>query len=574
MSARRPTAMEPRPAWWDGLNDRAMLICRISDRKQKDGVSLETQEHHGRLYIERVDLKFAALEPFQETAKRSKMRAQFHAALEKALREKIRHLVFYVWDRISRNSTDAEILEDLIREGRIVLHVATAGTVLHANSDDSEFFMLDINIAQAKQENRARRRKTIDGMEQRCRNGWYPSRTPTFYWQQPVVDEDGRLKRRGAIVAGPTEEGRALLKRQAQLRIRGASLELIRQTCVEEGLVPPRLLPSYRISLVERMLKNSFYAALQQPHDGFISQFEWRGKWYEGKHEPVYTAHEWELLQASFGLKAAFRKRKHEGLFSGGPLRLTCADPACGCVITYAPKTKPSGVYPYYRCTDGKHAHADRGEKQINIHEDDLLGQFGRAVDMISITEDLAAVIAKALGETHRKAQRAKVQAAAEYRAQLAAIDARDDRLYDRLDRGEVDSETFKRQRERLRQERDALFEKLRDADRLADDAYLVTAERVLELAKLAKDLWNERSREERRDLLAKLLCNPVLDGRTVRFDLRKPFDVLAKMRGSTGWRPQRELNGVLSARGVCLCAAVNDGGAACAATTSALRAA
>lgn len=43
----------------------------------------------------------------------------------------------------------------------------------------------------------------IDGMTQRCRNGWYPSRPPTFYSQQPAVDEHARMKRRGSTVVGP-----------------------------------------------------------------------------------------------------------------------------------------------------------------------------------------------------------------------------------------------------------------------------------------------------------------------------------------------------------------------------------
>ncbi len=117
-----------------------------------DGVSLEAQEHHQKLYAERVGLQVATTEPFQESAKRSKLRAQFHAAISKARNEKIRHLIFYMWDRIARNSTDTEFLEDLIRKGEVVLHIASGGNVLHANSDDSDFFILDINIAQAKQE--------------------------------------------------------------------------------------------------------------------------------------------------------------------------------------------------------------------------------------------------------------------------------------------------------------------------------------------------------------------------------------------------------------------------------------
>ena len=535
---------EHKPVWWDDTNDRAMLICRVSDRKQLDGVSLEAQEHHQQLYAERVGLRVVATEPFQESAKRSKLRAQFHAAIEKARREKIRHLVFYMWDRIARNFTDAEMLEELVGEGEVIIHVVQTGAVLHQDGNEGDFFSFDINIAQAKQENRNRRRKTIDGMEQRCRNGWYPSRPPTFYWQQPTVDEEGRLKKRGAIVAGPTEEGRVLLRRQAELRISGASLELVRQTCLAERLVPPKLIRAYRISLIERMLKNPFYAAIPKPHDGYKSQFVWRGTWYEAKHEPVFSVREWEQLQATFGLKPALRKRKHEGLFVSGPLRLRCADPGCGCTITYAPKTKPSGrVYSYYRCSDGKHVHVGRGERQINVLEEELLGQLGQAVDLIHVTDDLAHAIANALSETHRQARRAKAEALEIFKAQLAALDGRDDRLYDRLDRGEIDSETFSSQQKRLRQERDDLLAKLRDADAHADDGYLVTAERVLELAKNAKKLWERRTPQERCDLLDKLLCNPVLDGRTVRFDLRKPFDVVAKMGRDDLWRPQRELN-------------------------------
>jgi hypothetical protein len=95
----------------------------------------------------------------------------------------------------------------------------------------------------------------------------------------------------------------------------------------------------------------------------------------------------------------------------------------------------------------------------------------------------------------------------------------------------------------RLRADRANRFEQLRQIDEHEDARYLVTAERVLELAKQAEFLFETRSREERRDFLARLVCNPRLDGRTVRFDLRKPFAVIAKMRVANDWRPQRESN-------------------------------
>jgi len=108
----------------------------------------------------------------------------------------------------------------------------------------------------------------------------------------------------------------------------------------------------------------------------------------------------------------------------------------------------------------------------------------------------------------------------------------------DRFD-GVIDEDTFRRQQQRLREEGAKLFEKLREVDSEIDDGYLVTAHRVLELAKCAKTLWNGRTAQEKCELLEKLVCNPRLEGRTVRYDLRKPFAALAQMRGEGGWRPQ-----------------------------------
>lgn len=68
-----------------------------------------------------------------------------------------------------------------------------------------------------------------------------------------------------------------------------------------------------------------------------------------------------------------------------------------------------------------------------------------------------------------------------------------------------------------------------------------MTASRVLELAKNAKALFDRRSPREKLDLLRRVVCNPRLDGRTARYDLRKPFDTLAKMAESGEWRPQRD---------------------------------
>lgn len=85
-------------------------------------------------------------------------------------------------------------------------------------------------------------------MVQRCLNGWYPSRPPSFYIQQPVIDENGRMKRRGSTIVGPTEEGRLLVRREMELHLEGCSLDKIRETTLAERLVPLKQIPTYTIS--------------------------------------------------------------------------------------------------------------------------------------------------------------------------------------------------------------------------------------------------------------------------------------------------------------------------------------
>jgi hypothetical protein len=69
------------------------------------------------------------------------------------------------------------------------------------------------------------------------------------------------------------------------------------------------------------------------------------------------------------------------------------------------------------------------------------------------------------------------------------------------------------------------------------------TAKTVLELATSAKSLWIDRSAYERREFLNKVLSNPILDGLTVRYELKKPFAVLLKMNEKDKWCLGPELN-------------------------------
>jgi len=109
------------------------------------------------------------------------------------------------------------------------------------------------------------------------------------------------------------------------------------------------------------------------------------------------------------------------------------------------------------------------------------------------------------------------------------------------LDDGNLDKESYRRQIENIRKERIRFTDLLEKANATIDTAYLHSAKTILHLCTLAKELWSEQDRFERRAFLEKLLSNQRLEGSKVRYDLRKPFQVLSDMREKQNWRPHRD---------------------------------
>lgn len=69
-----------------------------------------------------------------------------------------------------------------------------------------------------------------------------------------------------------------------------------------------------------------------------------------------------------------------------------------------------------------------------------------------------------------------------------------------------------------------------------ADDEYYVSASYLLQLANRAAELFERSELEEKRILLKMVLQNAVLDGRTVRYDLLKPFDQIFFYASRSMW--------------------------------------
>lgn len=518
---------------WMGNNRQGLALIRRSWYGQEDNLSAGVQEKEITNYCRARGIELVKIENMIESAKDSDFRKKFHAAVEWALKNKIRHLLYYMTDREVRNFTDLEKMEKLILSDRIVVHYVRDNRQLHKWSPPSDFSHREIDAWRDKQLSRTISVKVNDAMRDKAEKGWFPSNhVPLGYALKKQLDEDGREKKRGGIIVPDPNKKKVL---QAQLefeyRAKGLSYEDIRQRIIShtERLLTPEQAKTYYVAAIERRIKNPFYGGT----------FHWQGIEYKGKHELIIPP---KIHAAALATCRGFKNvRHHYGIDHGhfGAGWMTCAE--CGCYISYEPKEKVTTTgkkttFHYYHCTNRKKFHVSM--RGLNIREEEMWEQLDQVVEAINITPKLAKEIAAELNTGHKKAVASGNRRINDLRDKIRTLEKNEDQAYENMVAGLLDGEGFKRQVARFRDERKRMENEILNVEEQMKGHYRETALSVLELAKDAKSLYKSQNPEERAKFIKRLCQNPQMEGRTLRFSLRKPFDTLAKIAVNENWRP------------------------------------
>jgi hypothetical protein len=173
----------------------------------------------------------------------------------------------------------------------------------------------------------------------------------------------------------------------------------------------------------------------------------------------------------------------------------------------------------------------------VYVPEDKILKQFEPALDSIAISDQRAKEIAAAINEADQLAKKATEQEIREYEKALHGLQDRRSRLIDLYTDQKISAADYKFKTGEIDADMNHFMKLQQDAQLKITDAWKVTAETILELAKQAKELWNQGTLTEKVEILKKVCWNPILDGATLRYGLRKPFATLAEMNESEDWR-------------------------------------
>ena len=485
---------------------KAVSYARVSSKEQELGFSLESQVNTYRGYAASNGFLVVKEFKFSESAKQQG-RKHFNEMLDFLRRNRdVRIVLVEKTDRLSRNLHDFVMVEDLVEELDIEIHLIKEGQVLRkaAKSQDrlvqGIFALLARNYIQNMQE------EIQKGQLVKAEKGQYPGRALFGY----AHDRETRT-----IMAHPAKA--SVVKLLFELYSSGEfSVDGLRKKIIEET--------GERISksMLHKILKSRFYLGL----------FTWRGREYQGIHPPLVDSATFDRVQDIITGRNGnkLKARKHNFPFSS---LLNCA--ADGCAIT-AERHKEK--YIYYRCSygRGKHKFPPLPEQKLA----DMLGTVLKQIEIpaevaqtveLSIQSDQAGMEAKRREETNRVTQR------------ITALQSRMRRAYeDKLD-GRIDESFWRVNNDDWSAEEVQLRAALESVSKPVSKNQGLALHETLELAQSAHSVYFTLDYVNRARLLKKVLLNCVTDGVSLNPSYSKPFDLIFERAKNEEWRREWDSN-------------------------------
>ncbi len=480
-----------------------LALARVSSREQeREGFSLEVQEDALRRYAQQNKGEITKLYRIAETASKKDERKTFKELIAYAKKHAARldGVLFFKVDRAARNLFDYVELERLETDhGVPVIYVSQptentpAGRMMRRTLANMAAFYTEQQSLDVR-----------DGHARRIQNGLFVGKALYGYVN---VRREGRGLIEVDPVAGP--KVRRIFNLYAH---HGHTLDSLLEQLRREGITYTDANPQFSRSKVHTMLTSRAY----------IGEVQYQQRWYPGAHEPLVDRATFQRVQALLGGQTY---RSHEMTYAGE--LITCGH--CDHPITGERKTKQtkSGPrdYVYYRCTH----YSRKGHPRVRVNEAKLDEQVMALFDRIRIQDDdVRGWFLRVLQARTREGQQESEQHVAELNRQHTSLRNQQDRLLNLRLLDEIDADTFASKSTELRDRIEDLKLKVSmDDRRRAENGEIVI--KAFELSQTLKEKWLTADYQAKRRILEIVCLNFSLDGASLDFTIRKPFDVLAE---------------------------------------------
>jgi DNA invertase Pin-like site-specific DNA recombinase len=481
------------------MNNKAILLARVSSREQEEGYSLSAQEKLILEYSQREKLNIAKRFVFVESAKDSNKRKIFAEMIDFLnKREDVNFLLCEKVDRLTRNFQDTVQVDSWLskNEDNNVVFVKQ-NLAINKNSKSYDKFQWDISTVLAKNYINNLSDEIKKGMTEKAAEGIFPGAAPLGYMNKRTIVGKSDIR---TIEVDPIKA--PLIEKAFKYYATGNySLKSLTKKLYEEGLVSRK---GNKISLsgINEILKNPFY----------IGEYFWKGKKYKGTHPHLISPGLFDLVQVVLGVPTAGKQKKHYFTYRG---LIKCGE--CGFGVT----GDIAKNYIYYHCTHYKPCNQRHYTREESITEQ-ILAMF----DSLKIPPEVVEAVKEALKNSHSSEMNFHNRIIDDLKRRLESSQKRLDALYDDKVDGKISFEFYEKKLAEYSQERDNTLNQIAKYNG-ANLNYFEAGSNILALATKAKDIFLARTSEEKRQLLSFVVSKIILKDGKLEFEYKKPFDLL-----------------------------------------------
>ncbi len=458
---------------------------RVSDIKQKEGVSLTEQKRIIKEFAEKNKLQIIHFYEENKTAAK-KGRPLFDEMLQNLKNQKADGVIIHKIDRSARNLHDWADIGDLIDMN---IDVFFAHESLNMKERGGRL-SADIQAVMASDYVRNLRQETIKGLYGRLKQGYYP-------WRAPIGYEDngkGKVKTVNPLQA-------ELVKQTFNLYVSGEyNVRTLSKEMEKRGLKNKR---GNRVCKngITKILKNTFYIGLMKAKE----------KTFKGNHEPIIDPRIFNQAQLKIQGRQTSKGIIHSYLFRK---QIRCEH------CNYIMSGEKQKEHVYYRCQT-------KSCPTKSIREDVIEQYVKNILKTISLSDKEISSLKKIHTESKKNWFSTQEKISQSYVLQIQQLERKEQKLIDMYLEDAIDKKKYNEQREELLiriQEIKSQQNQLSESK----DLIFESIENFLELCKSPINTYDSGIQEEKRELLEIITSNLTIDRRKVSFTMVSPYSELA----------------------------------------------
>ncbi len=495
--------------------NQAVIYARVSTKEQqKEGFSIPSQIKLLKDYAEKKCLTITKEFTESETAKKIG-RKEFNGLIDYLKTNKqVKIILVEKTDRLTRNFNDYVLIDQLINDLDIEVHLVKEGEVLSKQAKSHTKLIHSIKVALAKNFIDNLSEETAKGMIEKASQGHYPSKAPYGYRNIPQKK-----------TIELNESQAPYVKKAFELYSTGYySLKTLATELLEQRFVFRPSQPKARHTEIYRILTNKFYTGYFTFKD--ISRI--------GHHPPIISFDLFKNVQSQLKRHNKPRYTTHKFAYSN---LIVCHH--TGKSLTGEEK---KGKYIYYKAPNSPEKH---------LREEVIQEQLTEIVKGIVIPENLYSWISNAIKEANGLRDVQVAEDIGNLTSEIKRINTKLSTLYDDKLEGVIDEKFYKNKARELRDKQYELEARLSNLTRVSFEN-VEMAIQLLDFAKDAYKFFSSIEKFEQAKFIKTISSNCFVKDGQVHLELKKPFLLLSKYAKMKDGTPNEIRTRVASVKGKC----------------------